>query len=177
MPRLCLFPVRNARIIVSTFKSDWLAMRVPRQLARSPSSCSASQKLSQPFSVWRRLLSMSSRCRRLALPSRKGSLLLSEGCVMAFFLHIVSDSAHFFSFRSTSLSFSGILGLPSRNLSCSHTIWLCFLVSQPRCAIRGLFSILSLTTKSCVQTHPYLHTADRERLPYAPNGEEGLQLT
>ncbi len=61
---------------------------------------------------------------------------------MAFFLHIVSDSAPFFSFRSTSLSFSGILGSSSRNLSCSHKIWPCFLVSQPRCAIRGQGEVL-----------------------------------
>src|SRR5712692_1120613 len=100
MPRLRLFPVRNARIIVSTFKSDWLAMRVPRQMARSPSSCSASQKLSQPFSVWRRLLSTSSRAAGDSLSERLTSPLrgLRHGffsahclrfCTLLFFpLHI-----------------------------------------------------------------------------------------
>ena len=56
---------------------------------------------------------------------------------MAFFLHFAFVSTLFLSLRSTSLSFSQASGLRSRDLSCSHTIWLCFLFPQPRCAIRG----------------------------------------
>jgi hypothetical protein len=64
-------------------------------------------------------------------------LLLSPGSVMAFFLHFASVFTLFLALRSTSLSFSQASGLRSRDLSCSHTIWLCFLFPQPRCAIRG----------------------------------------
>src|SRR6266702_5592432 len=70
MPRLRLFPVRSGRIIASVGKNGWLAMRALQRLARSPSSCSASPKPSQP----------SSACRQLSMshvPSDRG-LLCSE---------------------------------------------------------------------------------------------------
>ncbi len=65
---------------------------------------------------------------------------------MAFFLHFAFVSTLFLSLRSTSLSFSQASGLRSRDLSCSHTIWLCFLFPQPRCAIRGLWIARMLVT-------------------------------
>jgi hypothetical protein len=47
---------------------------------------------------------------------------------MASFLPVASGSALIFAFRSLSLSFSETSGPPSHDLSCSHTLWFCFLV-------------------------------------------------